>query len=123
MRIISFIEDEEVISKILKYLDLWELKVKLPSKMKVPSITIPIDDSDSQVPTFCPPFYPDPIYPTDYNRISKPRWVPPVVAISAINLLFSDRPKCLDLIFIYLLALVISTGNLRLLKYASIVDK
>jgi hypothetical protein len=24
-------------------------------------------------------FYPDPIYPTDYNRISKPRWVTPGV--------------------------------------------
>jgi hypothetical protein len=46
-----------------------------------------------------------------------------MVAISAIDVLFSDHPKCLDLIFIYLSGLMISIGNLRLLKHASIEDK
>jgi hypothetical protein len=46
-----------------------------------------------------------------------------VVAISAIEVLFSDYPKCLDLIFIYLPGMRISIGNLRFLKHASIKDK
>jgi hypothetical protein len=54
MRILAFIEDEEVIKKILKHLGLWELKVKPPLKVKAPSVTIPIDDSDSQVPFSAP---------------------------------------------------------------------
>ena len=31
MQVISFIEDEEVIEKILKHLRLWDLKVRPPS--------------------------------------------------------------------------------------------
>ncbi len=46
-----------------------------------------------------------------------------MVAISAIDVLFSDYPKRLDLIFIYLLGPMISTGNLRFLKHASIEDR
>jgi hypothetical protein len=88
MRILAFIGDEEVIEKILKHLGLWDLKVSPPPKVKAPSATISIDDSDSQVPFFAPPFYPDPIYLTDYNRISKPRWVTPMVTVSVIYLLF-----------------------------------
>jgi hypothetical protein len=88
MRIIAFIEDEEVIKKILRHLGLWEAKARPPPKVKVPSETISIDDSDSQVPFLPPPFYPDPIYLTDYNRISKPRWVTPMVTVSVIYLLF-----------------------------------
>jgi len=42
--------------------------------------------------------------------------------ISAIDSLFSDHPKSLDLISIYLSGLMISFGNLRLLKHASIAD-
>ena len=45
------------------------------------------------------------------------------IAISAIDVLFSDYPKCLDLIFIYLSGLMISTGNPRFLKHVSIKDK
>jgi hypothetical protein len=41
----------------------------------------------------------------------------------AIDVLFSDRPKCLDLIFIYLSGLMISIGNLRLLMHPSFTDK
>ena len=60
MRVIAFIEDEEVIEKILKHLGLWELKVRPPPKVKAPSVTISIDDSDSHVPFSTPPFFPDP---------------------------------------------------------------
>ena len=34
MRILAFIEDEEVIEKILKHLGLWGLKVRPPPKVK-----------------------------------------------------------------------------------------
>ena len=67
-----FIEDEKVIEKILKHLGLWDLKVRSPPKVKAPSLTISINDSDSQVPFPTPPFYPDPDYPVDCNRISMP---------------------------------------------------
>jgi len=63
MRIFAFIEDEEVIEKILKHLGLWDIKVRPPPKVKAPSLTISIDDSDSRVPFSTPPFYPDPDYP------------------------------------------------------------
>ena len=55
MRILVFIEDEEVIEKILKHLGLWDLKVKPPPKVKVSSVTISSDDSDSQAPLSAPP--------------------------------------------------------------------
>ena len=108
MKIISFIEDEEVVEKILKHLGLWDLKVRLPPKAKVPSITTSIDDSDSQVPFSAPSFYPDPEHPMDSYRISKPHGVTPMVAISAIDVFFLGYPKSLDLIFIYLSGLMIS---------------
>jgi hypothetical protein len=88
MKIISFIEDEEVIEKILKHLGLWDLKVRPPPKVKAPSVTISIDDSDSQVPFSTPPFNPDPDYPMDSYRISTPRPGALMVSISAINPLF-----------------------------------
>jgi hypothetical protein len=65
MKIISFIEDEEVIEKILKHLGLWELKVRPPPKAKGPSVRISIDGSDSQVPFSTTPLCPDPDYPMD----------------------------------------------------------
>ena len=64
MRVISFIEDEEVIKKILKHLDLWDLKARPPPKRaKAPPPTAHIDYSDSQVPPCedylnCDPDYP-----------------------------------------------------------------
>jgi hypothetical protein len=72
MRILAFIEDEEVIEKILKPLGLWHLKVTPMPKMKAPFETIAIDDSDFLVPFSIPPFYPDSDYPMDYKRISMP---------------------------------------------------
>jgi hypothetical protein len=45
------------------------------------------------------------------------------VSIAAINVLFSDHQKCLDLIFIYLSGLMISIGNLRFLWNALTENK
>jgi hypothetical protein len=42
---------------------------------------------------------------------------------NAISVLFLGYRKCMDLIFIYLSELMISDGNLELLKLASIADK
>ena len=50
MRIISFIEYEEVIKKILKHLGLWKIKARPPPKANRPRPNVHIDYSDSQVP-------------------------------------------------------------------------
>ena len=64
MKIIAFIEDEGVIEKILKHLELWEMKARPPPRAKTPLVTIYLDDSDSQrsSPDF---FYADPDDPID----------------------------------------------------------
>jgi len=64
MKIISFIEDEEVIEKILKYLGLWDLKARPPPRAKTPSVTICLYDSDSQISS-PDSFYAHPDYPID----------------------------------------------------------
>jgi hypothetical protein len=68
VKIIAFIEDEEVIQKILKHLELWEMKARPPPRVKTPSVTIYLDVSDSQIssPDF---FYVGPDYPTHSYRI------------------------------------------------------
>jgi hypothetical protein len=78
MKIISFIEDEEVIGKIFKYLGLWEVKIRPPPRVKTP-VRIHPDDSESQILRPCrrqvsstDSFYADPDYPVDHYRISKP---------------------------------------------------
>jgi hypothetical protein len=43
MKIIFFIEDEDVISKILKHLGLWEVKQRPPPRAKTPPRNIHID--------------------------------------------------------------------------------
>ena len=43
MRIISFIENEDVISKILKHLGLWQVKQRPPPRAKAPPQNIHID--------------------------------------------------------------------------------
>jgi hypothetical protein len=48
MRIISIIEDQEVINKILLYLGLWQTNQRPPPEPK--SFEIQIDYSDSQLP-------------------------------------------------------------------------
>jgi len=64
MRILAFIEDEEVIEKMLRHLGLWEAKARPPPKVKAPSETIYLDDSESQdLPSDS--FYAHPDYPMD----------------------------------------------------------
>jgi hypothetical protein len=64
MKVISIIEDEEVIKKILKHLGLWEVKARPPPKAigstKVPEYSI--DDSVSQLPLSDNWLYVDPQY-------------------------------------------------------------
>jgi hypothetical protein len=64
MRIISVIEDEEVIKKILKHLGLWEIKERPPPKAtgmpKTPEYSI--DYSTSQLPASDKWLYVDPEY-------------------------------------------------------------
>jgi len=40
MRILAFIEDDQVIEKILKHLELWEVKARPPPKTNAPSSNI-----------------------------------------------------------------------------------
>ncbi len=49
MRILAFIEDEDVIEKILKHLGLWDLKARPPPKVKAPSETTYLNDLESQI--------------------------------------------------------------------------
>jgi hypothetical protein len=63
MGIISFIEDPEIVKKILKHLDLWDLKARPPPKAKTPSPDIYIDYSDSQLPPSDDYLYGDVQYP------------------------------------------------------------
>jgi hypothetical protein len=48
---ISFIEDDEVIQKILKHLGLWLLKSKPPPRANGPPGELHIDYTDSQIPS------------------------------------------------------------------------
>jgi hypothetical protein len=63
MKIIAFIEDEEVINKILKHLGLWDLKTRPPPKLKSP-LKIEVISHRSSVAGHCP-IYPDPDYPVE----------------------------------------------------------
>jgi hypothetical protein len=71
MKVIAFIEDEEVIRKILKHLGLWDRKTRPPPKacpelvewIKSPPFTKNISYEPSD--TGHPPFYPDPDYPVE----------------------------------------------------------
>jgi hypothetical protein len=70
MRILAFIEDEEVTKKILKNLGLWELTPRPPprsAKSQHLSTEPHIDYSDSQVPPSDNGFYVDPEYPADLS--------------------------------------------------------
>jgi len=73
MRIISFIEDEEVIKKILKHLGLWKInppgvwrvKARPPPLTKALYPDAGIDASDSQIPPCEDYLYSDPEYPME----------------------------------------------------------
>ena len=43
------IEDEEVHEEILKHYGLWDVKAQLPLRAKGTSVTIYLDDSESQI--------------------------------------------------------------------------
>ncbi len=62
MKIISVIEDEVVIKKILMHLGLWEVKARPPPKTSASPPGVRIDYSDSQVPTSEDYLYRDPDY-------------------------------------------------------------
>jgi hypothetical protein len=64
IKIISFIEDEEAIEKILKHLGLWEMMARPPPKPKASLVTMHFDYSDSQI-SFADSFHADPDYPID----------------------------------------------------------
>ena len=68
MRIIAFIEDDEVIKKILKHLDLWDKKASPPPKADSPPMSSEyhIDYTDSQLPVSDNYLYVDPVYPEIY---------------------------------------------------------
>jgi len=72
MKVISVIEDEEVIKKILKHLGLWDRKARPPPKpaalQKIHEYRI--DYSDSQLPVSDKRLYVDPEYPRP-NRLQK----------------------------------------------------
>ena len=69
MRIIAFIEDEEVINKILKHLGLWEVKARPPPKATGPTKPpeYSIDYSVSQLPLSDDWHYVDPQHPETYD--------------------------------------------------------
>jgi hypothetical protein len=68
MRIIAFIEDDEVIKKILKHLGLWDKKARPPPKANSPPMTSEyhIDYTDSQLPVSDKWLYVGPVYPEIY---------------------------------------------------------
>jgi len=76
MRIISFIQDEEVIQKIFKDLGLWLVKPRVPPRANAPPRELEIDyshrgvgpygpEADSQVHLFEEYVYKDPDYSVD----------------------------------------------------------
>jgi hypothetical protein len=65
MKIISFIDDSEIIIKILKHLDLWEVRQRPPPRANSPPLNIHIDYADSQIPSYEDDLYCDPDYPIE----------------------------------------------------------
>jgi len=62
MKILSFIEDPEVIKKILKHLGLWDIKARPPPKATATPPDFHIDYSNSQIPPCENYLYCDPEY-------------------------------------------------------------
>jgi hypothetical protein len=65
MKILSFIEDLEVVKKVLKHLGLWDIKARPPPKATATSPDFHIDYSDSQVPPCEDYLFHDPEYPIE----------------------------------------------------------
>ena len=64
MRVISVIEDSEIVKKILKHLGLWDQKARPPPKANSPPMTpeYHIDYTDSQLPVSDNYLYVDQVY-------------------------------------------------------------
>ena len=65
MKVISVIEDEEIVKKILKHLGLWDQKARPPPRTGALEPNVRIDTSDSQVPPCEDYLYCDPEYPIE----------------------------------------------------------
>ena len=65
MKVISVIEDEDIIKKILKHLGLWEWKARPPPKTGALEPNVRIDTSDYQVPPCEDHLYCDPESPIE----------------------------------------------------------
>ncbi len=64
MRIISFIEDLEIIKKILKHLDLWDVKRKPPRRAHAPPIDVYPIYNEPAMPSI-DDYLKDPEYPVE----------------------------------------------------------
>jgi hypothetical protein len=62
MKIISFIENAELIEKILQHVGLWEVKTRPPLKAHAPPADPPIDYTDAHI-QYGNDDYSDPEYP------------------------------------------------------------
>jgi hypothetical protein len=69
MRIISFIEDQQIVKKILQHLDLWHVKRKLPARANDPPTQAIITFDDSSAPD-ADAYLIDVDYPIDLSRRS-----------------------------------------------------
>ncbi len=69
MLILAFMENPEIIKKILKHLDLWDLKARPPPRANAPPMApeYHIDYTDSQVPVYDNYLYVDQEYPEAYT--------------------------------------------------------
>jgi hypothetical protein len=65
MRILAFIEDPEVIKKMLKHLELWFAKREPQPVANAPPAEFHIDYSDSQIPSSEEDLYTDAAYPVE----------------------------------------------------------
>jgi hypothetical protein len=65
MRIIGFIEDQEVIKNILKHMGLWLPKTRPQPRANGPLPDVHLDYSDSQIPFAKDCLYKQPEYPMD----------------------------------------------------------
>jgi len=64
MRIISFIEDLEIIKKILKHMDLWDVKRKPPRRAHAPPINVYSIYNEPAMPSI-DDYLKDPEYPVE----------------------------------------------------------
>ena len=54
-----------LLKKILKHLDLWEVRQRPPPRANAPPLNIHIDYADSQIPSYEDDLYCDPDYPIE----------------------------------------------------------